>query len=530
MFRWRKKSHGNGATSSSLSSSPTTPSSAATHQYFSSPVASNQQASVAVSESDATSLSDDPEFDSSFEGVLDSDTWRALFRQYLLSTHNGEPLEFMEQVELYHTKKSPKNRYHAAKEIVNAFLREKSPKEINISKQHRTTVITQFEQCSEDHCPKTLFDEVSGAIVLELKEDCFPKFLSSAFVAKYIAKQEEQQAKKLNSQQTGTDSTSATLPNHHQQILNNNNKNNNDNSMSDVTSCDELSDTSNALPDKEVEVTDKMFFSGMDRKSYNITKEEFEYVLREATDNDHTEWVKLTRKSKFEGRAIYLSKNSFMFNDVSSSGQSKKRYIHKMKEEGYFPYSVDELFYAISDIDFAHAIEDEWMNGKHHTFVPASDTNQFASTVFIAQYKCPFPIKNREFLIGAAAVRHGDHIIFARKSMNSPDMPKASKGFIRAECVGGIVLEKIYKDKTKYTNTTLIDFGGQIPIRLWNYGLSKRDDRFHANVIRAVEQRRKLHAKNGILDAPPPENSFGLVDTLKANERIVQEQNITFSC
>jgi len=132
----------------------------------------------------------------SFEAVIDFDETKELFREFLQSEKNVEPLLFLEQVDGYLLKKSAATRFEFAQRIIEKFIDEdSSTMEINISAEDRQRTLKRFEQCTDVNCPVDLFQILQIQVLLELKVDCFPRFIIcdafKSFIDKKRAKDEK---------------------------------------------------------------------------------------------------------------------------------------------------------------------------------------------------------------------------------------------------------------------------------------------------------------------------------------------------
>jgi len=89
------------------------------------------------------------------EDVIDNEESRQIFRNYLVVSHNEDPLSFIDAVEQYERMKSHANRFESAQEMIKTYIEPCARHELNISQVTRSSTINQFtEQCSRSHCPK----------------------------------------------------------------------------------------------------------------------------------------------------------------------------------------------------------------------------------------------------------------------------------------------------------------------------------------------------------------------------------------
>lgn len=137
----------------------------------------------------------------SFEAVIDDEETRDLFKEFLQAEKNVEPLLFIENVEHYLLKKSNANRYEYAARIIEEFIDpSKAIHEINISATTRSDILKSYAECDDGNCPVDLFQVLQNQILLELKIDCFPRFVLSDSFKLFIDKKklkDEKFVKKL---------------------------------------------------------------------------------------------------------------------------------------------------------------------------------------------------------------------------------------------------------------------------------------------------------------------------------------------
>jgi NADH dehydrogenase FAD-containing subunit len=125
-----------------------------------------------------------------FEAVLDCTATRELFRKHLEAARTVESLDLIEAVEKFSLLKSDANRFKAALDIVHTFIGTTALHEVNISEEAKLLLQATLVLCSPKSCPRALFDRILHDIVLELKQDSFPRFLQSKSLCSYFKDQE----------------------------------------------------------------------------------------------------------------------------------------------------------------------------------------------------------------------------------------------------------------------------------------------------------------------------------------------------
>jgi hypothetical protein len=112
-----------------------------------------------------------------FEGYLEDKSSRKVFTRYVSDIcHCPEIFEFIDSVETLKQQEG-KARKESAQKIIDQFIKEGSPKEINISNEVRSKTIR------EKH-----FDKAYDVVLSELKEDIFPRFVKSEVNKRHVSR------------------------------------------------------------------------------------------------------------------------------------------------------------------------------------------------------------------------------------------------------------------------------------------------------------------------------------------------------
>lgn len=117
-----------------------------------------------------------------YEDAMKQKKVKQLFAKYLKDIHNEEQFLFLEEVEKYKLmmKKSDKERYNKAKDIISRFIVVFAENEINISNDQRKEIVEKFDKHSSTNSTSiNLFDELYSDIHLSLKIDSFKRFVQS---------------------------------------------------------------------------------------------------------------------------------------------------------------------------------------------------------------------------------------------------------------------------------------------------------------------------------------------------------------
>lgn len=123
-------------------------------------------------------------YDLRFESVFHFQEMKKEFMEFLKLESNTDPFEFLlstESLETETTIKDLKGQVKLIKEILDTFINNKSPKELNISGSHKKFIINTIETVENnkwnfDKPPKTIFEEAVSSIRKDLFFDSWPRF------------------------------------------------------------------------------------------------------------------------------------------------------------------------------------------------------------------------------------------------------------------------------------------------------------------------------------------------------------------
>jgi len=112
---------------------------------------------------------------------------RDLFKKFVKRDRNSESIMFLEAVEEYQKLRSAYNRFKKIGVIMDQFFRPNSKYELNLPQKAKHSLIVKMkDSCSINHCPIDLFDECVTAVMIDMKEDVWPRFVQSPEFKKYI--------------------------------------------------------------------------------------------------------------------------------------------------------------------------------------------------------------------------------------------------------------------------------------------------------------------------------------------------------
>lgn len=119
-------------------------------------------------------------FTINIEAIMDSKIAMSYFVKYLYDTKNGENANFLKDISEFRNLKYDKTRKEKANYIIDMYVREKSPHELNIGNELRSSII------NNSNCRKNMFDALENHIISSMKEHIFPMFLKSKLFTSLI--------------------------------------------------------------------------------------------------------------------------------------------------------------------------------------------------------------------------------------------------------------------------------------------------------------------------------------------------------
>ena len=411
------------------------------------------------------------------ESVFDDKAGREYLKQFLQTEHNlrkctspttsqvnsfcrAEPLLFVEQVEEYFALKSPFNRYNKAKQIVELFFTITSKNDLNLSQQTRASVIKTFDECNLNYCPRDIFDECLATIMLEIKEDIWPRFSKSNEMKEYCFKT------MMNGSQMSSDETSES-----------------ENEMHQVFS----------------------------KKNKFITSEEFE-VSKQWCLQDNIDGVKwkVTKKDK--------DCTAFISGKAMKMDQSSRRSIKMWKLESVLPFSVETVVAVQTSVDILLNSDPNQVESYQMDYLISSDETN-ASTIIYDRVTFPLMIASRS-MTSAVAIKleltdQGfKRYILLRKAVSVSDTPK-KKGVVHGDLILCKVFEQGNADntETKFYECGWLDLKGSVPLLIWNKMVGLRGTKLHNNIVKSCQ----LYLEESQTDSNKYSNTLGIMDTLKYN-------------
>lgn len=113
--------------------------------------------------------------------ILDRPVAHLQFKCFLEQIHCCEPLLFIEAVDEFKVLKSHAYRYNCGRMIYETFVKSNSPKELNLASSVRQDLLAKFVEgkVNGSHCPANLFDRACDAVFVDLKNDCFNRFMQT---------------------------------------------------------------------------------------------------------------------------------------------------------------------------------------------------------------------------------------------------------------------------------------------------------------------------------------------------------------
>lgn len=375
----------------------------------------------------------------SLEQILDQEQGRLHFTNYLRDCHNEESLLFLQRVEEFSTLKSSGNRHQKAREIIHMFILEESTQELNISTELRTRTETRFtEECTVDNCPKTFFDECVHFVMLQLKEDVLPRFLTTKHCEEYVNR-----------------------------------------SRPVMTESKKNIDLQELTPFVSLDALDQV-------KSWAFSDE----IMG-------TQWKKVQQKKDC---TAYVSKKGVQFKGGTDGTVATKK-LKMSKLVGYLPFPVDTVVKAAAYVECRHASDQSLIKTKHLRYHPANESPTGIATTLTAEFYSMGPLLSSRYFTFAGTIIEETipgtawrRVIFLRKSVNKTvDYSSFLKqSAIRADCIGAWIFEQCDDtgERTKYYECAWLDLKGSIKPWLWNLLITARGTSFHDGLVKSCKKVR----------------------------------------
>jgi hypothetical protein len=373
-----------------------------------------------------------------------------------------EPLLFVEEVEGYFALKSPSNRYQKARLITDKFFTTTSKHDLNLSQKTRSSVLQVFNECNENNCPKDLFDECLSIIMLEIKEDIWPRFSKSNQMKEY--------SKQFNTADLMSDESTESEKEIHQ-IFSKNNK---------------------FITDQEYEVSKHWCIQdNIDGVKWKVTKR----------GKDCTAYI--------SGRAIRMDTNS-------------NRYVKMWKLEGILNFSVETVLAVQTSVEMLLKSDPNQVESYQMEYLVSPDLTK-ASTILYDRVEFPLMIASRD-MTSAVSIKLEQtdegfkRYILLRKAVHTQNTPK-KKGVIHAD----MILCKVFEQTNTQDTVTRIyevgwlDLKGSVPLLIWNKMVAMRGTKLHSSIIKGCIMYLEEN-KNCTSDKDRKySDTLGIMDTLKYN-------------
>ncbi len=119
-------------------------------------------------------------FTINIESIMDSKIAMPYFVKFLHDTQNGENANFLKDINEFREIRHDKTRKEKADYIIDMYIKEKSPHELNIGGDIRNSIL------SNDSYRRNMFDALENHIVYSMKDHIFPMFLKSKLFTSLI--------------------------------------------------------------------------------------------------------------------------------------------------------------------------------------------------------------------------------------------------------------------------------------------------------------------------------------------------------
>jgi len=464
------------------------------------------------------------------ETVLDDYESTLFLERYLSLTRNVEPLHFIQQVNDYSSLHSHHNRYVKAREMIDGYVRSQSKSELNIASDVRQEIIQLFDtKCSLYYCPKLLFDRCVSLVMLELKEDVWPRYIKSLeyrqwYEGVYGSTTELEAVPNAGEISSPTNQTSTS-----------DGGGSEFNVHSEETGSDECLDritfsTASAAaylkPDDNENNYGLLSSAETFDAQLNLVKEwSFGTTLR-------GEELKLTQKtSQYE---CYVTKRGVKFNEEDKALKMWKLRLN-------LNHSIDTVFRSAVMASLRNAndgnLYESYQVDSYQSYDP-----RYAITVTRELYRFGYGFTDRDavfahtareevnekgrrrIIIVSRGIKHEKEPVYSRACVsqmakqggrNTSSGSSKLKRFIRLEVIATRIFEEVEDNRTYYYETGYMDMKGNVPAFLWNILVGKRGATLYAGVSRSCKRFEKMIKENPNMEV----DSLGTIQIVEHNRK-----------
>jgi len=423
------------------------------------------------------------------ENVIDDEMGRSLLTQFMASGHNSEPMLFIGMVEEYVTFRSSCNRYESAKTICDQFIVANACHELNISQQTRINTLNKFqEECSLHKCSRDLFDECVVNVMLEMKEDVWPRFLNSTECKQLIGdvafeqilkrQQSPRQQDSTKPQQSGLPSQQQLQPQQTKQAF------------SFVTTPTELSITESSVNKKSPRNNKEAGITSPSPPIRPYVTEDDTAMLRRfclppTPQIEEALWSEMSQK---QGYSLHSTKVP-----VKMNGKSTKMW----RLTGVVDAPVEMLVNAAIATEHRKKYDGCLTSAEYLGYRSAKDIEcKFSSSIMYERYSFPI-VSDREAVYACTmkyetySDRYWKRYIVAKKSIPYEQL-LTPKNTIRVEGISLHIFEQANTENTqsRYYVCEWIDMRGSMMSWMWNKVVKVRAAKFHEGIQESVRVYR----------------------------------------
>jgi hypothetical protein len=409
------------------------------------------------------------DLDISLETVYDDPKGRIMFKKYLKQSKNTESLLFLEAVEDYGRLRSSQNRYKQVKKIVDTYVKVNSKHELNLAASVRGSLLKKSQNVSSGTCPADLFEDCVNHVLIQMKEDLWPRFIKTTQFQRYM----EGRVKEMR-EADGI-------------------------GMEMMTLCG-------------FDVTTPFFTS----RDFNRIKE---WVLGDFMEG--AKWNLATKKKEY---SVYLSEKGITADALSD------RKIKSWKIAGTVNIPLDILTRILISTPLRIQNDGNLRKVTPLDFIFNSGSDYACAVTYEKYYMGGF-IADREYVLSQSfcteiydTQKNLRRHILARKTVNHENAPEQKKGGpIRCDAIGSFFLEEIDANTTRYYEVGWIDLKGSLPLWLWNRLISSRGGAYHKGIKKGYAEWKVAQEQNK-LDELRYTDSAGMLATLDYYESALKKK------
>ncbi|KAL9650012.1 hypothetical protein ABK040_003130 [Willaertia magna] len=471
------------------------------------------------------------QFEFHFEAILDNEASFKCFTSFLHQSLNDESVEFLEAVNEYRKIKFDKKREQVAKQLVETFILDDSPKQLNLKAPVRNKILISTASLFEKQSPRgnngtpstpkeedTFTGSRNSPRSYTSVDDCVLSSSNYSPRSDYIQQSPREDFCSVSSSFTSSTSILSYAP-----------KSSVTKTLFDEAEASILVSLKECCFRSFIEsptfttfvynqplkllfeigtlkTGNLLFMESLgDLKTEYFTKHEIKFIKDKLTKTTEDEWELV---SKTKNHKTWMSTHKYDFGGTVG--------VHFIKFEVIFPNNVHQVMNTLNEVEYRYLYDGNLFDIKSVKYISKEgsgddDNPILATSITHEAYKLSWPFSDRDFIMANAAVydKTDDLYIIAKKSCECDTSPPLKKGAIRCKTLGGWIFQKIDDNTTRHLQLFYCDMGGKVPRRFVSNLMKFRCKNFYQVGLKYL----KLNEKRGFVC----QNDARILETLKEN-------------